>query len=431
MSRICLRFTTAMIAIVVLTSLSIAPLDAHAQRRGQGQQEGEEGGKKRGSWARKNEIDKLTLKRIQKAQRHLAEGEYDEAHESLDRLRMRSLNELEKLNVYKWRGYIYFNQENLEQSKKNFELALASPAATAEDHETMRFLIGQISMQQSDWQAAVDNFEAWFEIAEEPNANAYYMLALAYWQLKDYEGALAPARKAVQLTSEPQENWLQILLAIQLTLKDYEAAIPVYDMLVRRYPKKSYWIQLSTLHGALGNYEKSLVPLQLAHAQGLLTEDEEYRRLAELLLFLELPIRAVEVLREGIEKQAVEEDSKLYELLSNGLIMAREYDAAVKPLERAAELDPGGQNYLRLAEVHIQRERWEEATQALQHAIEKGELPNPGQAELLMGISFYSQKRPDDAIDWFVKAKRFDDTKLEATTWLDHIAREQASNQDA
>ena len=84
--------------------------------------------------------------------------------------------------------------------------------------------------------------------------DAYYMLALAYWQQKDLEGALAPAKAAVDLTTEPQESWLQLLLAVYLTAKDYDSAIPIYDVLVRRYPKKSYWIQLSTLHGALGNY---------------------------------------------------------------------------------------------------------------------------------------------------------------------------------
>jgi len=419
-------FVSALLAAAVFLPCLIST-EAAAQRRGEGQQQPQRGG----SWARQNEIDKLTSKRIQKAVEHLAAEEYDEAHATLDRLRVRSLNELEKFELYRWRGYIFFNQENLGEAKKYLGMALESEAATPKDHETIRFQIGQIAMQESDWQSAVDNFEAWFEIVDEPNANAYYMLALAYWQLKDVEGARKPAKSAVELTSEPQENWLQLLLAVYLTAKDYEDAIPVYDMLVRRYPKKSYWVQLSTLHGALGNYELSLVPLQHAFTQDLLTEDPEYRRLAELLLYLELPIRAVDVLRKGLEVDAVEQDSKFYELLSNSLIMAREYDDAVQPLTRAAELDESGRIYLRLAEVHIQRERWGEATDALRLAIEKGDLPNPGQAELLMGISFYSQKNPDRAVDWFVRAKRFEATRTEATTWLNHIAREQASNADA
>ncbi|MDP6979257.1 MAG: tetratricopeptide repeat protein [Myxococcota bacterium] len=409
----------------LLIALTVAPLFAPVEAVAQQRER-----KKSGSWARQNEIDKLTAKRLQKATELLADEEYAEAHAALDRLRIRSLNDLEKNKLYKLRGYIYFNQEKLPEARKYLELALATKSATVDDHELLRFQIGQISMQESNWEAAVENFNKWFEIAGQPNANSYYMLALAYWQLKDFENAVVPARQAVELTSEPQERWMQLLLAIHLTAKNYEKAIHVYDMLVRRYPKKSYWMQLATLHGALGNYNESLIPLQLAHTQGMLTEDAEVRRLAELLLFLELPIRAVDVLRDGLDRNVIEEDSKLYELLSNGLIMAREYDDAVEPLTKAAELDESGRIYLRLAEVHIQRERWDEAAAALQLAIDKGNLPNPGQAELLMGISYYSRKRPDDAVSWFVKAKRFDATEAEATTWLNHIARETGSNAD-
>ena len=111
--------------------------------------------------------------------------------------------------------------------------------------------------------------------------------------------------------------------------------------------------------------------------------------------------------------------------------MSREYDQAVGPLTQAAELSEGGSIYLRLAEVHIQRERWEEASEALAKALEKGDLPNPGQAELLMGISYYSRKLPADAQRWFNKALKFPETKAEATIWRGHIERELQADAEA
>ncbi len=408
-------------ALVAAAFVLLAGLPAAAQ-----EDRGEQ--RKSRAWSRKNEIDKLTAKRLQKAQEQLANEQYDEANATLDKLRVRSLNEKEKEKLYTLRGYLAYGEGDLQVAKENLELAIAQGTLDVEDLVTFRFQIGQICLQQSLWQEAIGHFEQWFEIEEDPNANAYYLLALAHWQLDDIEGALEPANEAVELTPEPQERWLQLLLAVHLTQKNYVETIPIFDELIRRFPKKSYWIQLSTLHGALGNYEESLVPMQLAYTQGLLTEDEEIRRLAELLLFLELPIRAVAVMRDGLGREIVNVDSEFYELLSNSLIMAREYDEAVEPLTRAAELDQGGRIYLRLAEVHVQRERWGEATEALGMAIEKGDLPDPGQAELLMGIAYYSQKRLSDAKSWFVKAKRFDATKGEASTWLEHLAREEAAN---
>ena len=162
----------------------------------------------------------------------------------------------------------------------------------------------------------------------------------------------------------------------------------------------------------------------MAYTQGLLTEDSEVRRLAELLLYLELPYRAADVMMTGLDGSLVDEDSEYFELLSNSWIMAREYDKAVSPLVRAAELAEGGRIYQRLAEVHIQRERWQEAAQALGLALEKGKLPNPGQATLLMGIVLYSQEKPVEALVWFDKAKAFAESEKEANVWINHIQRE-------
>jgi len=409
----------------ILIALLVMPLPllASAQQQGQGE------GRKGRAWARKNEIDDLTAKKLQKVQKLFAEEDLVGAKKALDRFRVRSMNALERLKFYSWRGYVAYALGDLSASRDYFEKALLQGTATQSERENLRFTIAQICLQESDWSLAVENLERWFEIASAPSATAYYLLALAYWQLSDMDGALEPAERAVALTQTPQENWLQLLLGVYLTRKDYAAGIPVLDALVRSYPKKLYWIQLSTLHGAMGNYEQSLIPLQFAHAQGMITDDEEIRKLAELLLFLELPIRAVDVMQEGLAQEQVQLDSEFYELLSNGLIMAREYDRAVTPLTQAAELDEGGGRiYLRLAEVHIQRERWAEATEALGKAIERGDLPDPGQAELLMGIAFYSQKRPGDAVRWFVRAKRFAGTEGEASVWLDHITRERSAN---
>jgi tetratricopeptide (TPR) repeat protein len=382
-------------------------------------------GEQRGrSWARKFEIDPLSGKRLTKANVLLADQLFDEADAVLDKMRIRSLNANEKTKLYSLRGFVALGREDFAAAREFFELTIAQGFLELEKQADLRFVIARICLQQDKWDEAIANLKKWFTIEKEPNSSAYYLLALAYWQADDFDSALEPALTSVALAEAPQESWLKLLLAIRLTRKEYEETIPILDQLIRRYPSKNNWIQLSTLHGALGNYQESLIPLQLAYAQGLLTEDSEIRRLAELLLYLELPYRAVDVMKFGLEKRFMEEDSELYELLSNSWIMAREYDEAVDPLVRAAELAQGGRIYQRLAEVHIQQERWQEAAEALELAINKGELPRPGQTTLLMGIVLYSQKKPGEALPWFEKAKAFPDSEDEANIWTRHIERE-------
>ena len=61
---------------------------------------------------------------------------------------------------------------------------------------------------------------------------------------------------------------------------------------------------------------------------------------------------------------------------------------------------------------------------ALRQALEKGNLANTGDAQLLMGIANYSQKRPQQALTWFARARKHEETRDEANNWLEYIQRE-------
>ena len=76
---------------------------------------------------------------------------------------------------------------------------------------------------------------------------------------------------------------------------------------------------------------------------------------------------------------------------------------------------------MRLAQVHVQREQWEEAIAALERALEKGELEDLGDAYLLMGIARYNQSEPERARSWFRRALEYEDSHKEAKNWLSYI----------
>jgi tetratricopeptide (TPR) repeat protein len=242
--------------------------------------------------------------------------------------------------------------------------------------------------------------------------------------MEDLDAALEPARKSVELADPPQEGALQLLLAIHLTRQDYAAAQPIMLELVERYPKKIYWVQMSTLYGAQGDYEKALAFLQLANHQGMLTEDEEVRRLAQLMLARDVPHPAALLLEQAFAEKRVEEDTNSLELLSTAWIQARDFDKALAPLERAAALASDGKLYIRLAQVQLQREEEAKAEEAVRHALEKGGLPSPGDAQILMGMAIFSQERPQEALSWFARAREHAQTREEAEIWIQYVQQQ-------
>jgi tetratricopeptide (TPR) repeat protein len=379
---------------------------------------------KKGGWARQDVMDERTSKRMAEALEHLHAERYDECAEVLGKLRMKSLNGFERSQVLRTYAFIHIGKGEMVRALEYLQKTLDEQALPPEDLAGIQFQIAQLYLSQERWDDVVKSLETWFTMVEKPNSAAYYLLSIAHYQLKDIDAALVPAQKAVDLSDEPLEGWLQLLLALRLTRQEYAVSVPLLERLVKNYPKKVYWIQLSTVHGALGNYEEALIPLQLAYSQDLLTTDSEQRRLAEMLLFLDLPYRSAQVMSHGLESEVIKADQHAYEVLSNSHIAARDYDESVAPLERAAELADDGDLFIRLAQVHLQREKWSDAEAALHRAIKKGHLGNPGEAHVLMGIALYSQQKPVDARTWFGRALGHSATKKEAGNWIEHIDRE-------
>jgi tetratricopeptide (TPR) repeat protein len=381
-------------------------------------------------------VDQRTAKRLTAVQEFLQAEQYEEAEKILDGFSMSRLNPYERAIVYQMYGYIAAGREDYESAAGYFEKCLAEEAMPEQSAVNMRFNIAQLYMALQRWDDAIAALEQWFRDAEaseevETNSNAYYVLAIAYYQKADESNdpeykkkALVPAEKAVAMATKPKQNWLQLLLALYLDDKQYAKSLPILEQLVSLYPKKTYWLQLSAIYGELGKDDQSLAAQQLAYTQGLLTKDKELRRFAQLFLYYDLPWRAVKVVQKGIEEGKIEEDSESLELLANALLAAREYEAALEPLDRAASLAENGDLYIRLGQVYIQREEWGKASTALENALEKGELDDPCGSQVLLGITTYSQGKTSAARTWFQRARRDEKCAEQSARWLQHLERE-------
>ncbi len=376
-------------------------------------------------------VDQRTAKRLNAAQEFLMAEQFDEAEKVLQGMTLTRLNAYERAVVFQMFGYIYAGREDYASAVDYFEKCLAEEALVEQMAINMRFNIAQLYMALQRWDDALAALLKWFDEVEEPNSNAYYVLAIAYYQkfvetgdASFKEKALVPARTAVQMATKPKQSWLQLLLALYLDDKRYEESLPVLEQLVSLYPKKTYWLQLSAIYGELGKDKESLAAQQLAYAQGMLTKDKELRRFAQLFLYYDLPWRAAKVVEKGLKDEVIEEDSESLELLANALLAAREYEAALEPLDRAASLAENGDLYVRLGQVYIQREEWDKASTALESALQKGNLDDPCQSQVLLGITQYSQGNKGSARNWFQRARHDEKCEEQSARWLEHLERE-------
>jgi tetratricopeptide (TPR) repeat protein len=377
----------------------------------------------------KHAVRPRTAEVFEQVREHLGADRYDEAEAALEKLRLGRLNPLERAHVHRLNGYVAYGRGDLADAVARLAQALDGEGLPPSERADVLFQIAQIHGLERRWKDVVATLEAWFQVVERPNSLGYYLLALAHYQLEDLDRALLPAKKAVEIAKTPQQAWFQLLLAIHLTRKDYAAATPVALELVERYPSVgvAQWLQLSALYAATGDDERALGVLELAYRKGLLREDRDLRRLLQVTLSRGIPHRAAQILEQELAEKRVREDADAYELLSMSWLLAREIAKAEGPLARAAALAEKGDLYVRLAQVHLMQEEWEEAAAALREALAKGGLDDPGSAQLLLGVAYYNENKLNEARSWFARAHQSGETREQAETWLDQIDRDIAA----
>ena len=371
-----------------------------------------------------NDMDAQTGKILNEAIELLNMENYPGAAQKISSLKLDNLSPYERGTVERVLFSISYAQDRYEEARGHLQKAIESGGLNTQQIDEARYQSAQLYILEEKWREGAAALEEWFKTAPNPNSAAYYMLAAAYYQLEDLDRALPPAKKAVELMdpARPNENWLSMLSALYTQREDYKEGVPILQQLITAAPdKKVYWMQLSQVYGQMEDYPNALAIMQLAHDVGLVTEDAEVRRLADLLLFNDVPYRGAQVLETAMEKKIVTLDDKLYDKLANCWIAAGELDKSIEPLTKAAELAASGDGFVRLGEAHVQRDDWPAAIAAIQRGIDKGQLKDPGRAQLMLGIAHFNRKEYETAAPFFNRARQSDQHRPMADSYLKAI----------
>lgn len=367
-------------------------------------------------------------KHLQAAHEALAEENYAKAGSELDKIQgMSKLSKYEQSLMHQSYGYLHASQGHYKKAMQSFEKCVAAGGLSDQEQLNIRYNLGQLYIANDQYQKGIQTLEGWINEAQNPGAEPYFLIANAYVQLERYDAALQWVGRGMVRTDEPRESWLQLALALYFEKKKYPECADVLKQLVTRFPKKSYWKQLAGIYDQLGDEKKQLAAFELAHRQGLLTESGELVQMAQLFLYHEVPYKGAALLEKGLEDGRIKPTADNWELLANSWIHAREYPRSEDPLARAAKLSDDGELYLRLGEVYVAGERWKEAGQALRQALAKGELDDPGQAHLLLGIAQFQSGQVGPSRQSFTRATQHEDSRRAARQWLRHLEQTSSS----
>src|SRR5690606_16935213 len=220
------------------------------------------------------------------------------------------------------------------------------PNLTPDRLEQGWFLIAQLHFAQEQWQEAIAAFRKYLEIAPTPDADVYLRIGQAYYQLERFQDAIPEVRRNMQELRArgeaiPQSTY-QLLRALYFTVEDYRSAQQVLREMVVIYNDPEDWGFLAAVNGQLEEFENQAYVYWVAGKAEYLDSESELVNLAAQLSNYDNPYGAAKVMEEGIEQGIIEETDDNLTFLAQFYQLAREDEAAIPPLIRAAEMSGDG-----------------------------------------------------------------------------------------
>ncbi|MEM8661285.1 MAG: tetratricopeptide repeat protein, partial [Pseudomonadota bacterium] len=338
------------------------------------------------------------------------------------------LNSYELANVYNLYAFIYYSREDFPAALRAYENVIAQPDIPLAMEINTRYTVAQLYFVQEQWQKGIDALLKWFAMTETPNANAYVLLSQGYYQTKDYPKSLTNVNKAIDMYTAsgkvPKEQWYNLARYLYFEKNDVTNTVATLEELLKHYPKKQYWVQLSHMYGEQKKESLQLAAMDTAYVQGMLDKGTEQVTMAYLYLNGEIPYQAAKVMEEGLDNDSIEPTSRNFEIAASAWRQSQELEKAMEDMETAAAKSDDGELYARLGNIYLDADMNAEAITAINKGLQRGGIKRPDNARLVLGMAYFNQKQYDSARKAFQAAGRDERSKKHAQQWISYLDSE-------
>lgn len=339
--------------------------------------------------------------------------------------------------IHNMLGFVYFSKEDYKNAIKHYkEVAKVGEGVPEGLETTTLYTLAQLSFVIERYQDALDYMEQWIAKANNPGHDPHIFMGQVYYQMKDYKNAIVQVEKGIRIAEErnitTKEQWWALLNFLYFEQENWAKVMSTLETMVKRWPKRMYWVRLAGIHGQEGNEKEQLWTMEAAWHAKMFEQQADYTNLAGLLMQDEVPYRASKVMKEGLDKKIVKRDSGNLRAYGQALQLAQEVDTAIDVFEEAAKMADDGKIYERLAQLYLDDDKYEQCVTASNNALNKGGVRKTQAVYLVRGMCQNSMDRLGDARGSFVSCRNDargakDDTNQRiCQQWITYIDRETA-----
>ena len=368
-------------------------------------------------------VSKEVYERILKAQEMVDEKNYSGALKLLNNVyNPDKLTEYEQANVLNYIGFVYYNQDDMNNAIRTYKRMLAIPSLEPQMAKQTTYTMVQLLTMQEQYTDALSTLEKWFTLEPNPAPEPYILQAQILYNLNRYADMVRPVETAMDVArsrSKPvKENWYGLLNFAYFQQENYAKVRDIQMILLQNWPKARYWKSLAGAFTELGEDEKLIYAYDAAHTQGMLVKDTEFVTMAQLYLQAEVPYKAATLLQEKMDAGVVEKSEKHYRLLSQAWMLSQEDAKAIPALKAAATLSSDGELDLRLANAYLNVGDYGDCVTSANTAIRKGGMKNPSNVQISLGMCLYNLRRYGDSKTAFRNAAKAPRARRTSDQWI-------------
>ena len=311
---------------------------------------------------------------------------------------------------------------------KYLEDALAQHGLSGPAEQQMRNDLVQLRVGSGDSKSVIAAIEPRYKSGAALTAEEQVALGAAYLKQERYREALPLLQKGVASTRTPDLSWRRALYAAYVGVGQDKEAAQVLETVVRDQPTaREDWLRLSALYLKGGDKERAQATMEVASRLGYLDTAEQRMQLVGLTAQIGAPFEAGSLLKGWLEAGKVPRNADNLRELAALWVQARESSLAIPALQEAATAKPGSELYLQLGQMHLDREEYRDAAQALAQGIAMGGKSGP--AYMALGVAQYQQADVDAATRAFREAANFPANRALANQWVTYLQSGQAREQ--
>lgn len=381
------------------------------------------------SYAADDTVNQAVARYLTRIHKYMEEEDWENAERELmqtARRYFKNEDSYERALINQLYGQFYALQRDYKSAIPWFEKALAKSRLPFAADLQVTYSLSQCYFQTGRYKDVIKTLENYRVKASKRGQNMapvqLMVLGIAYFQEADILNAYTNISEANATATKLNEEWLQYEFALAVKLEKFDEAINVGQFLVFVNPeKKSYWKQLSGVYYGSESEELSLAGLELAYENDVLDKEKDYIDLARYFMYKELPIKAIDVLNDGIKIKKVKQNRKNYEFLADAYFLAKDRVKGIDALIKAEALEKDSDLSYKIARFAFENEDWSKAITYFLQAKKQGYEKYPGRLELLLGISYFEISNYEEALAFLNESLEFDSSNSAAEGWISYI----------